>query len=93
VRRDGHEHPAGDARVQDGAAGGQRVRRGPGGRADDEAVGAQVGDEVPPTSIFSSTMLAVAPRLTMTSFTAKPSKITSPSRHTLPSSIVRRSSS
>ena len=44
-------------------------------------------------STRSSTMLAVAPRLTTTSFIDRPSKIFSPSRQTPPSSMARCSSS
>ena len=47
----------------------------------------------PPMSTFSSTMLALPPRLTTTSFIAKPSKMLAPPRSTPPSSIERRSSS
>ena len=47
----------------------------------------------PSISIFSSTMPAVAPRLTITSLRAKPSKIVAPSRSTPPSSMARCSSS
>src|SRR6185295_17515874 len=46
VRGDRHQRPAGDLRVQDGAASRQRVRGRAGRRADDEAVGAQLGDEL-----------------------------------------------
>ena len=46
VRRDRHHHPAGDARMQDRPAGRERVRGRAGRRADDQAVGAQVGDEI-----------------------------------------------
>jgi hypothetical protein len=46
-----------------------------------------------PTSMRSSTMPAVAPRLTTTSFSDRPAKMRSPSRQTVPSSIERCSSS
>src|SRR3954454_12038378 len=40
--------PPADSAYAVGPAGGQRMRGGAGGRADDETVGAQVGDEVGP---------------------------------------------
>ncbi len=46
-----------------------------------------------PMSMRNSTMLAVAPRLTTTSFIDKPSKMHSPSRQISPSSMARKSSS
>ena len=43
---DGGEHEAAGARVQDGAAGGERVTGAAGGAGDDDGVGADDADEV-----------------------------------------------
>ena len=47
VRAHRHQRDHGQRRVQDRPAGGQRVGGGAGGRGDDQAVGAQVVDELP----------------------------------------------
>mmetsp|Transcript_4846 Transcript_4846/g.17211 ORF Transcript_4846/g.17211 Transcript_4846/m.17211 type:complete len:524 (+) Transcript_4846:2418-3989(+) len=46
VGRNRHQQPAGDAGMQDGPAGRQRIGGGAGGRGDDQTVGPHIGDEL-----------------------------------------------
>jgi hypothetical protein len=93
VRGDRHQHPAGDARVQDRPAGRQRIGGRAGGRGDDQAVGAHVGDELVADVDAQFDHAGGGAAADDHVVERQPSKMRSPSRQTPPSSIERCSSS